>query len=106
MQVHPVPNLGKMEAASAPVITDSPIQQDTQQQSQCNPFDTQPQQDPNQLDLANVHPEPIEDHQLQLLTQPQLQSPDQQDLSNPPTVTVSAHSRTMKSAMPLSRSNS
>ena len=62
--MHPVPNLGIMEAAPAPVITNSPIQQDTQQQLQRDPFATQPQQDPNQLDLTNVHPEPIEDHPL------------------------------------------
>ena len=72
IQVHPIPNQGIMEAGPAPVIANSPVQQDTQQLLQRNPFVDQPQQE-SQLDLVHVQPELIHDHQLQ---------PEQQDPSN------------------------
>ena len=81
IQVHPIPNLGIMEAAPAPVIANSPVQQDSQQLPQRYPFATQLQQE-GQLDLVHVQPEAIDDQQFQQISQPHQQSSDQQDPSN------------------------
>ena len=79
-QVHSVPNLqGKMEAAPAPapapVIANSPVQQESPHRLQFTPFDVQPQQE-SQLDLTQVQPEAIDSQQLQLISQ---QPTNQQD---------------------------